>query len=59
VFELGKHLFDQIEAWAVRRQEEEPGACGTDGAAYHLARVAAEIIEDENFTTLEGLMFST
>ena len=26
VFELGEHLLDRVEVWAVRRQEQEPGA---------------------------------
>lgn len=53
MFELGKDLFDRIEVRAVRRQEEEPGASGTDGAAYRLALVAAEIIEDDDITWLQ------
>jgi hypothetical protein len=27
-FELGEHLLDRIEIWAVGRQEQEPGTCG-------------------------------
>jgi hypothetical protein len=51
--ELGEDLLDGIEIGAVGRQEEELGACGTDGAADGLALVTAEIVEDDDVTRPE------
>jgi hypothetical protein len=48
VFELGEHLFDGIEVGAVRRQEEEMSALGSDDGASGLAFVAAEVVEDDD-----------
>ena len=51
--ELGEELFDGIEVWTVRREEEQPGARGADGAAHGLPLVAAKIIHNHNVARLE------
>jgi len=51
--EFGKDLLDRIEVWAVGRQEEELGAGGANGAAYRLAFVAAEIVDDDDIAGFE------
>jgi hypothetical protein len=53
VLELCEELLDRIEIGAVRRQEEDAGACGPDGGAHGAALVAAEIVEDDNVVWLE------
>ena len=52
-FELGEHLLDGIEIGTIRRQEEKPCADRTDGAAYGVALVAAEIVHDDDVAGLE------
>ena len=51
--ELGEDLLDRIEVGTVWRQEEQPGADGTNGAAYCLASVAAEIVDDDDVSGSE------
>ena len=54
VLELSEGLLDGIEIGAVGRQEEQLGACFTDGAAHGLSLVTAEIVEDDDVTRLKG-----
>lgn len=54
MLDLCEGLFDGVQVGAVRRQEEELGADGTDGAADGLAFVAAEIVEHDNIARLKG-----
>ena len=51
--ELGEDLLDWIKVGAVGRQEQEPGANRTDGAAHGLAFVAAEIVHDHDIARCE------
>lgn len=48
MFEFGEGLFDWIEIWAVRGQEDEMGTCGADELACQFALVTAEIIKDDD-----------
>jgi hypothetical protein len=52
-FELCEDLFDWIEIWTVRRQEEELCAGGTDRAPHGFSLVASEIIDDDNIAESE------
>lgn len=54
VLELCKGLLDGVEVWAIGRQEDEFCAGLSDGSAHLLALVAAEIVEDDDITGLEG-----
>jgi len=53
VFQFGEDLFDRVEIRTVRRQEEEPCACGADGLANGITLVAAEIVHDHNVSGLQ------
>ena len=52
--ESGEDLSDGVEVGAVGRQEEEPGAGGSDGAAHDFYLVAAEIVDDDDVAGFEG-----
>ena len=53
-FKLGEELLDGIEVGAVRRQEEELGAGGTNGAAHGCRLMAAEVVDDDDVAGSEG-----
>ena len=48
MFELGEHLLDRVEVWAVGWQEDEPGALPANGGTDGVAPVAAEIVHDDD-----------
>jgi hypothetical protein len=52
-FQLGEHLLDGIEIGTIRRQKEKMRADRTDGPAYGVALVAAEIVHDDDVSGLE------
>ena len=52
-FEFGEDLLDRIEVGAVRRQEQQLGACRPDGLAHGLALVAAEVVHDDDIAGRE------
>jgi hypothetical protein len=53
VFELGEELLDRVQIGGVCRQEEKPGACGTDGAAHSVALVRTKIVHDHDVAGLQ------
>jgi hypothetical protein len=54
VLELGEDLLNGVEIRAVRREEEEPCAGGSDHIANGLAFVRAEIVEDHDIPRLQS-----
>src|ERR1700726_4976401 len=54
VLELGEDLLNGVEIRAVRREEEEPCAGGSDHIANCLAFVRAEIVEDHDIPRLQS-----
>jgi len=54
VFELGEHLLDGVEVWAVRRQEQQPCAAAANGGTDCIASVTSEIIHDDYVAGLES-----
>jgi len=50
MFQLGKDLFNGVEVWTVRRQEEKPCAGGPDCRPDRIALVAPEIVHDYDVT---------
>ena len=54
VFDLGEGLLDGVEVWRVWRQEQETGANGSDGLAYGLGFVAAQIVHNHDIAGFEG-----
>lgn len=54
MLELGEDLFDWVEVGRVFRQEEELGACRTDGPADSMPLVAAEVIHDDDVVRPQG-----
>ena len=53
MLELGEDLFDGIEVGRIFGQKEQLGVGGTDGLAYRLALVAAQIVHDDNVAGVE------
>jgi hypothetical protein len=54
VLELGEDLLNGVEIRAVRREEEEPCAGGSDHIANGLALVRAEVVEDHDIPRLQS-----
>ena len=54
MFELGEHLLDRVEVWAVGWQEDEPGALPANGGTDGVAPVAAEIVHDDDVSRAKG-----
>ena len=54
VLELGEDLFDRVQIGRILGQEEQLGACRSDGAANGLAFMAAEIVHDHQIAWPEG-----
>ncbi len=53
-FQLGEHLLDRIQIGTVRRQEEQLCAGRADRPPNGDALVAAEIVDDDDVTRLQG-----
>lgn len=43
-FELGEHLFDRVQVWRVKRQEDQLGSSGADRLADGSTLVAVQIV---------------
>ena len=54
MLELCEDLLDGVEVGAVRRQEQQPRADGADRGPDALALVAAEVVEDDDVSPLQG-----
>ena len=59
MLELGEDLLNGVEIRAVRREEEEPCAGGSDRIANGLAFVRAEIVEGPQASELRPILLST
>ena len=51
LLQVDEHQLDRVQASAVRRQEQEVAAYGSDCLTYGLAFVAAEVVEHDDVSS--------